>query len=215
MDTEALIDKLAREGGAVRPLRSALWLASTWTLAAAAAVLTLNAVVFHCRGDIGESWYQPRLLLSLLSLIGVVGFGAQTAFQSGFPGRARPDFSRRAYRVCLLAFIATLLWPLTYVKAAADWEAGRSELGLGCTWILLSLSVFPTFLVFHSLRRLAPLDPRRTARVAGTAAAAIGAFGLSLDCTIVSPTHFMLYHAIPLVAFAWCCGFLGSRWLRW
>jgi hypothetical protein len=214
MDTEHLIDNLVRDARAVRPVRP-VPLAAAWASGALGLALALNAIAFRCRADLASCWHETRWLVILLSLVGILGFGAQQAFATGYPGRPVGKVARWAYRASVALFVINFLWPWRHLAVAADWQVGHGAAGLQCSRILVCLSLLPAAAILLVLRRLAPVVPARTARFAGAAAAAIGAFGLSFDCSIASPTHFLLYHALPLGIFALGIGAAGRWLLRW
>jgi hypothetical protein len=63
------------------------------------------------------------------------------------------------------------------------------------------------------LRRLAPLDRRRTGVVLGAAAGAMPGLLMQLACMYV-PEHILTYHIAPAVALALLGGLLGPLFLR-
>lgn len=204
------LDGLVSDLKPVRPAGPPWRLALGWT---ATALLWVAAGVFFlgARGDLEAAGGRTHYRLTLGALLAVLYAGALLALRLSLPGRSMPRSLRLFPPLALLSLHLVLaLYTLPAGSTPGDGVMG----GHPCTLKLLALGLVPGLLLFAVLRRLAAVSPGEAARQAVLAAAAAGAFGLTLHCAFDHGVHLVLYHGLPLVVFSFILRGTG-RWLRW
>jgi hypothetical protein len=205
-----LIRELSEDLRPARGLRSPRLLALVWGAGAWLFVIAATLWAAPMRPGFAQQ------LTASLHFAGetLLGFAAgalavATAFALGVPGWGSPR--RRA----ALALGALGLWVALHVYGLVDPALEPSMAGKRPHCFLEVLIYGAPVLVVGLvlLRRLAPLDRRRTGVVLGAAAGAMPGLLMQLACMYV-PEHILTYHIAPAVALALLGGLLGPLFLR-
>jgi hypothetical protein len=209
VDTEQLIQTLARDVEPVTPLRRPSLRATAWVVGAAVYLAALIAVMSP-RDDLGarvqDTWFLIEQGAALL--MGVTA--AAAALASVVPGRPR--------HILLLPLGPLAVW-LGMIGFGALQDA--QTLGLGgillqvnwrCVTAILAGAAVPAVAMAFMVRRGAPLTPRLTAGLGGLAAAGLGNFAVCL-----SHPHGvdLIWHAGTVLLLAAAAAWIGSHLLRW
>jgi hypothetical protein len=84
-----------------------------------------------------------------------------------------------------------------------------------CPWRIAALSVPALVALLWALRGLAPTRPRAAGLAAGLLAGALGALGVALYCTELSPAFVAAWYTLGIAVPAAAGALLGPRVLRW
>jgi hypothetical protein len=194
MRHDRLIDRLAGELKPVRRRRFSV------DIAVIAAICAAELAVFFAlraqRPDMPMQMHQMSFWwrLASLGLIAVISFGlAILSFN--------PVYSpRRAVRWLLLVAVVCLAFgmfinagPYAHMPflARLNWQAG-----LQCTYKMVLLSIPAVIGLTVLMRRGAPTDIKRTASLAGLAAAAWGAFVFVFACPSNDPLYIAVWYSL-------------------
>lgn len=199
-DLDHLIDELADDGRAVRPLstvrgRGLLALVAAGTLA-------LVALGFGFRADVLAMRPAPMLAMAaglMAILAAAAGLGALRM--------ARPQVGAAPSPAPWL-LAALLLLPLAALLELAGRPVlapGLSvEAGLRCLLLGFAAGAAAAACLTAWLRRGAPVAPERAAWLVGLFAGAVGALAVSLECPMDALLHLGVWHvaAVPVWAVA-------------
>jgi hypothetical protein len=203
MNTDELIAQLSASAAPVKRLappmrRACLWLAVVAALAAVPIALRCNLPVFAERAS------DPRMALELFATLATGAAGVIAAFHLSLPDRSR--------RWALLPAPFALLWIVLSGWGCLDfwpeqnrrgWELGQSHY---CFFFLLAVGLPLGGLLFLSLRRASPLQPKLVAWVGALGAAALAAFLLqffhTFDVTIMDLGTHVAALAILIAVFS-------------
>jgi hypothetical protein len=210
VDTERLIQSLARGVEPVRPLRRPAVRVAAW-VAGAAVYLGALIVVMSPRDDLGTSVQDTQFLMQQGAALMMGLTAAAAALASVVPGKR--------LRLLLLLPVASLAVWLGLIGARALQDA--QTLGLAgallqvnwrCVTAILVGAAVPAVAMAHMLRRGAPLTPRLTAGLGGLAAAGLGNVAVCLS----HPHGFdLIWHAGTVLLLAVLAAWVGARILRW
>ena len=213
MNTEELIQSLAREVPPVRP-HAVLWRIACGILGGSVVTAALTVAVLGIRPDLpaalhGFSFWMKWIYTASLGLAAIVA-AVRLARPTG-----------RSLRLLWVLAVPVLL--LTGVAAgelartpARDWLA----MWLGhswkvCPWLVLTLAV-PIFIgLLWSFRALAPTRLRAAGATAGLAAGAWAATLYCLHCPEVSALFVLTWYSLGILLAAGAGAVLGPRLLRW
>lgn len=205
--TDALIERLADEGGAFGRTRPARFTA------------VVAAVLLGCLALLAVALGQP---LAALPRIGVAPYAMKLAFavpvmiaalaatwRTALPGRP----THRALAFLTLPFAAVM------ALAALELASARPAFP-GTTWLrcltAIGLLAPPVFIALSlALRRLAPTRLRLSGTVAGIAAGGIAASAYALWCPETEAIFLATWYALPISAMGLLGAFGGPRLLRW
>jgi hypothetical protein len=212
MNTDVLIERLARDFKPVRPLhrpwtRAALWLLGT-SLYLGALTLSMTS-----KDDVAANATHWRFIVQQLAAIATGISAAVAAFTSVAPG-----YSRQAF---LLPALAVSAWLATIIVGfPQEWhEAGLAGPAVQREWLCVLTIVLggllPAVGLAVMLRRGAPLTPRLT-----TALGVLAAAGLANVVACVSHPHpssiaVLVWHGTTIVALFCLGGALGRSVLTW
>jgi hypothetical protein len=203
MKTDDLIAELSASAAPVKRLappmmRAGLWLAAVAALAAGAIAWRSNLPAFAERAS------DPRLALELFATLATGVAGVIAAFHLSIPGRSRGW--------ALLPAPFALLWiAVSGWGCVAFWpEQNRRGWALGqshyCFVFLLAVGLPLGALLFFSLRRASPLQPRLVACVGAVGAAALAAFLLQFfhpfDVTVMDLATHVAALAVLIAVFS-------------
>jgi hypothetical protein len=196
MTTDTLIERLARELQAVRPLprpgiRTALWVAG------ATIYLTLVAAPLTSRDDIAANTADPLwfFLPQALALAAGVA-GALAAFASVVPGYSR--------RPAVLAAIATAAWTASLAAGARGRWSEAADPSLPSEWVCVVLIVTsgaPLAVVLsRMLRHGAVFNPSLTAGLSALAVTSLATVAACVTHPHTNQALTLVWHGTTLAA---------------
>jgi len=212
MRTEELIDRLAQDGGPVRPLAPPLRRALTW-LAVALGFAVAMVWAIGPRPDLAERLVEARFLYEQ-------GAALATAVAAAVAALALtvPDASR-LWR--LLPVIPGAAWLGSLgVGCLRDWaRMGPDGLRLTpdpeCFFYIALIGSLPMLILVLMLRRGAPLRPNWTMGLAALAAAAMGNFALRLFHMQDAALMVLVWQVGAVALIAGVAALAGRSVLRW
>jgi hypothetical protein len=185
---DSLVADLAPRRRAPRPGLIAL----AWLTAAALHVVAVTALFGPLRPDaFHQLANEPRFLLeSLLGIAAIASVGV-VAFYSAVPAA----LNRRWQQVALGLMGA---WILNYVVGLQYPALEPSMLGKRdlCFLETLVYAIPPLAVALLLLRRLYPLQPLRSAMLAGLVAGMLPALYMQIAC-MYAPAHILQFHILP------------------
>ena len=212
MQTDDMIERLAREAAIVRPLaaprrRIVVWLIWGAIYVVVAAITTLRMMSSSAVTMTPLYVFQQGAAL----VTGITA--ARAAFISVIPGAN--DRARALPIISAAVWVASLLWQgLLDVQASGTLGAGRETDWPCVASMALGAAVLGGPLLWM-LRRGAPLTPRVTAFLAGLAALSVA----NIEACLTRPHAFavtvLLWHGGTVVVAAAVFAGMGRRWLRW
>ncbi|XXU14855.1 NrsF family protein [Sorangium sp. So ce861] len=167
------------------------------------------------RVDLGTG-SPARLLVVLFSLLAFALLTTLIALRRGKYGLgsgATPLSVAAGLVVPVYAF-ATLAWPLRSYGPAAESEASLHPWGVPCFAIaaIVGLVVLATFT--SALRWAVPVARGPRGAAVGAAAGAWAGLSVFIHCPAFEPTHLIVGHVVPIVAFTLLGVFVIPRALR-
>jgi hypothetical protein len=212
MNTDALIEALARDTAPV-PRRALERRLAAGLAAAAAAALALLVAGLGFRPDLaaaasGAAFWAKAAYPFSLGLGGLM-LSAQLA---------RPD-SGRLRHSWLLAIPVGLLLAFAAAELAGAAPAARAGLVLDPLWICLPLVLVLAVPLLAGLvwahRTLAPTRPTAAGAAAGLAAGGFAATLYCLYCQQASPTYILTRYTVAIALASAAGALLGRRLMRW
>lgn len=211
MKTDDLILHLADDP---RPSRSVVRGLVAGFLPAVAAALTLLALGWGFRAELGRSLADPVTVLkpilpALVSLAAIAG-----ALRL-----ARPEGQAGGAAALLLVLAGAALGlvglDLAQTRPEAWGEAVRGRTLLACVLSIPALAILPTLALLLTLRRGASLAPARSGALAGLGGGAAAAALYALHCDEDAPLFFVTWYGLAILATALLGALAGRRLLRW
>lgn len=212
MDTEALIEQLARGARPVPPYALQRRLALGICGGALASALLL----------LGGLGLRPDLQAAIYG----TGLWAKAAYTSGLGlagllltvQLARPDSERLRF-LWLLAIPVALAVMSSATELAGATSVARSELLLAPKWTCVPLILMLSAPIYaglvSALRRLAPTRLGAAGAAAGLTAGGFAATIYCLYCQQISPTYVLTRYTLAIALAAAAGAALGPRLLRW
>jgi hypothetical protein len=204
--TEELIDRLVAGAGPVRPLLSPARRAVLWSVVAGICVM-LGVLHFGLRRDAAEAWHTTGVGLRLLLLAATTWLAVVTAFRLSVPGEDLRAWSRwwplALLGILVAAVAAEVLMGVVASEPVTPLRAWR------CVRKAALVGAVPAVFAIVLIQRASPLEPRWTALLGVLAAGAAGALTSELACPIHAPIHILLWHILPVAAFAAVGALLG------
>jgi hypothetical protein len=208
--TDQLIDKLSTNLSNVKPT-SPTKLAAQWSVAT---VFLVGLAIYFGAGvrpDLQQIYGSAHFILIFISLGALLFSGAFAAFSSALPGHPL----HWSFVLLPTAFFALFVIALMPPFLGAAHAGSASATGLQCTRTLGILAFLPALLIFGLLRKMASTQPGYTTYSAALAALAVGALGLTLNCSSCDWPHLLLYHGLPILLIALLSQTLARRLLKW
>jgi hypothetical protein len=212
MRTEDLIERLARDGGPVRPLEPPLRRALTW-LAVALGFAAAMVWAIGPRPDLAERLGEARFLFEQGAALATAVAAAVAAL-----ALTLPDASR-LWR--LLPVIPGAAWLVTLgLGCLRDWaRMGPDGLRLTpdpeCFFYISLIGSLPLLVLVLMLRRGAPLRPSWSLGLAALAAATIGNFALRLFHMQDAAMMVLVWQVGAVALIAGIAALVGRAILRW
>lgn len=175
MQTDTLIDRLARDAGPVRPLRPA-WRRCLGWLALAAGFAAVIVVLMSPRPDLAAQLRETRFWVEQLAALATAILAAHAALALSVPGTSR--------RVALAPILPAALWlgsqGIGCLSALTSPAGIRISGEPECLFFIALTGSVPAIVLIAMLRRGYPVRPRLNLALAVLAAAALGNVGLRL-----------------------------------
>ncbi len=212
VDTETLIETLARDARPVRRLPSPGWRVVRW-LAAGLPVIAVFGTVMGARPDLAEKLAEPVFLLQLLAGLATAVCAAFAAFASCVPGS--PRWTVWLPALPLAAWIGSLgrqCWQ-DWLTLGPDGVVFHPD--LICLPIIAMVGAVPAIAMVAMIRRGAPFTPRLTAFLGALAAAALAYVGLRLVHPQDAAFMVFVWQFGSVALFASVVGAFGRRLLSW
>jgi hypothetical protein len=207
VETENLIHELATRGQPIPRIERPFVRFLRWALFATLCVVA-GVAAFGLRPDAGPAVRSPTFLLLAVLTLALGTSSALSAFMMSVPDRVQP---------WLFAVPATVLALGLGVLAGDVVSAGSPRAGDGITCVgkILALALLPSALLFHMLRKAAPLRLGGVGALAALSAVATGALGAQFMCRHDGPLHILLWHYVPVVLLSGVGILLGRLLLKW
>jgi hypothetical protein len=210
MNTDRLIERLARQVEPARPLQRPLIRAAMWTGGAIVYVATIT-LLMTSRADLSSNLVAWKLLFPQLAAAVTGAAAAVAAFASTVPGYSR--------RILLLPAVAGLLWFGSLAGwSLQEWTQGVSVAAPGewrCVAMIVGGGAVPAVFMAMMLRRGAPLTPGVT-----TALGALAVTGLANVSACLSQPHpnsavVLVWHGLTIAALDAIAAWMGRDVLNW
>ena len=206
MNTNELIEHLAKNATPVLPLPRPGRRAAAWVLAAAVYVAVFTALMLQPGADVsGARFWLPQLAAIATGIC-----AAAAAFASVVPG-----YSKRAF---VWPLIAVLVWAGVLLAGSAGAEPA-SILGAQHEWLCVGLILVggaPLLAVLTvMLRRGAPLNPALTAVFAALAVGALANVGACASQPHASDAVTLAWHGSAIAALVLACAWAARLVFSW
>ena len=212
MNTDRLIESLARDVEPVRPLREPWVRAALWSLAAGFYAVLL-ALALTSSDDVAVNTARGGFVAYQAAAIAMVIGAAAAAFASVVPGYPR--------RIILLPVAGASVWLATLLAGVPEeWRAVRlSGLAdrheLACVVTIVATAVPPAFGLTRMLRNGVPLAPRLTMMLSVLAAAGLTNVVTCLASPHTSRIAVLVWHGATLIALCVLAAGIGRSVLPW
>ncbi len=212
MNTEELIDTLAREAGPVRPLPTPARRVLGWLFVALGFAAAMVWAIGP-RPDLAERLTEARFLFEQGAALATAAAAAMAALALTLPDAAR--FWRWLPVIPGAAWLGTL-----GLGCLRDWaQMGPAGLRLTpdpeCFAYIALIGSLPLLVLVLMLRRGAPLRPSWTLALAALAAAAVGNFALRLFHTQDAALMVLVWQVGAVLLIAGVAALCGRSVLRW
>jgi hypothetical protein len=212
MKTDELIDRLGRDVTVVKPLRAPRTRTIVWLLWAAV-YLVVVAVMMLTMMSPARVTVTPLYLLQQGAALVTGIAAARAAFASVVPGASTRVWVQAAGSAAV--WVVSLLWQgILDVHTSGTLGASRETDWPCVASIAIGALVLGGPLVWM-LRRGAPLTPRTTALLAGSAALSFA----NIEACATRPHAFaitvLLWHGGTITLVVALFAGMGRRWLRW
>ncbi len=212
MKTDELIDRLVRNVTVVKPLRAPRTLTIVWLLWGAV-YLVVVAVMMLTMMSPARVTVTPLYLLQQGAALVTGIAAARAAFASVVPGASTRVWVHAAGSAAV--WVVSLLWQgILDVHTSGTLGASRET-----DWPCVASMAIGAFVLggplVWMLRRGAPLTPRTTALLAGSAALSFA----NIEACVTRPHAFamtvLLWHGSTITLVVALFAGMGRRWLRW
>lgn len=207
MDTDKLIQDLAKEGQPVKRLRSPHVRFAFW-LTISAIYIVIGLFVAGLRGDCAAKLCCAGFMWQTCCILGLGILAAYLAFVMSVPGR-KPGAALRWSVILLAAATLTTLVLLTCTTPGCTAGAG-----LSCSLKVTAFGVIPAFILIGMLTRAAPLKCVLCGILIGIVALALGAAAMQFVCGSDDPLHLLLWHYLPGILFVIIGIMIANRLFR-
>jgi len=207
---DELIDKLARDGTAIKPALHPVLLSLEW-IAAAVFYLAVALVVSGLRTDLIVKLHEPWFVAEIAVLAGIIIATSLSAALLSFPDL------HQMRRVALAPAIAFALFALVMLFAwRADNPPSQPPIhSVECTLNITMLAILPAASIFFVMRKFASTHHYWSGGIAMLAAFSVGALWLRLYEQTDSIMHVIEWHYLPMILIGMLGMWLGKVLLKW
>ena len=212
MNTDDLIDRLARDSTAVSPMpapgiRTAIWL--LW----AVLYLVFVAVLIRIGMSVGCLAVTPLYLFQQGAALAIGITAARAAFLSVIPGTSTRS-SVLVY-VSAAVWVASVLWQVAVDRRTVGTVGLPTQTDWPCVVSMVIGGVVLGGPLAWMVRSGAPLTPRATAFLVGLAALSVANIEACLSRPHTFAITVLLWHGTTIGAVTVACALNGRRWFRW
>jgi len=205
-----LIDKLARDGTAVKPAPHPYMLSLKW-MGWAAAYLLVSLMFSGLRPDLASKFHEPWFVAEIAVLFGIFVATSLSASLLSFPD---------IHQMRRIAFAPVLTFALFVLVMLFAWRADNPPAPLPvhsfqCTLGITMLSLLPAAWMFYVMRKFASTHYHLAGCCALLFAFSIGAIWLRLYEVNNSIMHVIEWHYLPMIVFGIVGLWLGKVMLKW
>jgi hypothetical protein len=205
-----LIDKLARDGTAVKPAPHPYMLSLEW-MGWAAAYLLVSLTISGLRPDLASKFHEPWFVAEIAALFGIFVATSLSASLLSFPD---------IHQMRRIAFAPVFTFALFVLVMLFAWRADNPPAPLPihsfqCTLGITMLSLLPAAWIFYVMRKFASTHYHLAGCCALLFAFSIGAIWLRLYEVNDSIMHVIEWHYLPMIAFGLIGLWLGKVILKW
>jgi hypothetical protein len=205
-----LIDKLARDGTAVKPAPHPFMLSLNW-MGWAAVYLLVSLSFSGLRPDLASKLHEPWFVSEIAALFGIFVATSLSASLLSFPD---------IHQMRRIAFAPVFMFALFMLVMLFAWRADNPPAPLPvhsfqCTLGITMLSLLPAAWIFYVMRKFASTHYHLAGCCALLFAFSIGAIWLRLYEVNDSIMHVVEWHYLPMIAFGIFGLWLGKALLKW
>jgi hypothetical protein len=205
-----LIDKLARDGTAVKPAPHPYMLSLNW-MGWAAVYLLVSLSFSGLRPDLASKLHEPWFVSEIAALFGIFVATSLSASLLSFPD---------IHQMRRIAFAPVFMFALFMLVMLFAWRADNPPAPLPvhsfqCTLGITMLSLLPAAWIFYVMRKFASTHYHLAGCCALLFAFSIGAIWLRLYEVNDSIMHVVEWHYLPMIAFGIFGLWLGKALLKW
>jgi hypothetical protein len=205
-----LIDKLARDGTAVKPAPHPFMLSLNW-MGWAAVYLLVSLTFSGLRPDLASKLHEPWFVSEIAALFGIFVATSLSASLLSFPD---------IHQMRRIAFAPVFMFALFMLVMLFAWRADNPPAPLPvhsfqCTLGITMLSLLPAAWIFYVMRKFASTHYHLAGCCALLFAFSIGAIWLRLYEVNDSIMHVVEWHYLPMIAFGIVGLWLGKALLKW
>jgi hypothetical protein len=211
METDDLIERLARGIEPVAPLQRP-WLRATMWLIGAVVYIGVVSLMMSPTGGTANG-IERRFLFAQLAAIGVSAAAATAAFASVIPGVST--------RALLWPVVAGTVWVgLLIVGTLQEWQPlGTIDLGSQREWLCVGMialgGAIPAMAMAAMLRNGAPLTPRATIALVVLAATGLANVGACISNPHPSSAAILIWHGATILSLVAASAPVGRIVLSW
>jgi hypothetical protein len=209
-NVDELIDKLARDGAAIKPAPHPYMLSLKW-MGWAAAYLIVSLMFSGFRPDLASKLHEPWFIAEIGALAGIFVATSLSASLLSFPD---------IHQMRRIAFAPVVTFALFVLVMLFAWRADNPPAPLPvhsfqCTLGITMLSLLPAAWMFYVMRKFASTHYHLAGCCALLFAFSIGAIWLRLYEVNNSIMHVIEWHYLPMIAFGIIGLWLGKVMLKW
>ncbi|RMG39161.1 MAG: DUF1109 domain-containing protein [Candidatus Dadabacteria bacterium] len=213
-ETSEFIERIVKDGEAVKPVAPPLTRFLFWILSALVLIIC-GILIIGPRTDLSLIINSKRFILETFLLAVLVVLSGATALSLSIP-----DESYGRLRIVLPTItLAGWLTIITYHLGCNCYVAGYSALnpgpGLRCTAGILMIGIIPGIILFFLIKRAAPVNLRLVGFFSFLSLLAVGALALQFICDNPNPAHVLVWHVLPVVTIAILGSLAGAKLFKW
>lgn len=216
MDTNELVSKLVDDLNPVKPLPSAKCCSIYWIGMAAFLVVVTVIVLGGVRPDFLEVIRRPVFLFENFAMLVAGLLAASVAFQLRVPQAVI------TLPIKGLLIAASAIWIFEVIRCYLNAENLAPEARLDfahyihdCLIDLTLIMVIPAAFMFFMLKKGATTQALWAGYAALLATASLAALGMRYLCPVDDPAHLLVWHFLPVLAYAVIGSIVGRYLLRW
>jgi hypothetical protein len=207
---DELINKLAKDGTAVKPAHHPVLLSLEW-ITVAVFYLAVALMISGLRTDLMAKLHEPWFAVEIALLVGIVFATSLSAALLSFPDL------HQMRRVVLVPAITFVLFALVmFLALRADSPPTPPPMhSFECTLSITMLAVLPAVWIFFVMRKFASTHQYWAGGIAMLAAFSVGALWLRLHEQTDSIMHVIEWHYLPMIFIGLLGMWLGKLILKW
>lgn len=210
VNVNELIDKLARDGAAVKPAQHPVVLSLEW-ITAALLYLGVALAISGIRSDLMAKLHETWFVAEIATLVAIFISTSLSAALLSFP-----DLHQMRRVVLVPAITFTAFAVVMYFSWRADTPPSPLPMhSAECTLSITMLAILPAVWILFVMRKFASTHQYWAGSVALLSAFSVGALWLRLYEHTDSIKHVIEWHYLPMIAFGIIGLWLGKAILKW